>query len=249
MTFANGIQAIKPCGDSHNDHQAEHPPPKTQTCRTLTSLMETRHSSRFFLPTPVPPQLLRSALSLAQRAPSNSNLQPWRLKILTGSALNRLSTALLSAVSSGALPCTALIPEPYRHYRSALGKALYGPNGYDVAREDKEGMEAARRRNYSFFGAPVGMVVCMDRSLDQVDVMCVGMYVQALCLLLAERGLGSCVQVSVAGYPDVVREVCGIGEDMEVLSGIAVGWEDEGSMLNRLDMGRDAWRDCVEFVD
>lgn len=216
--------------------------------KTVTSLMQARHSTRAFQQTPVPSALLHEALSLAQHAPSNSNLQPWRIKVLKGDALHRLTTALLAAVAAGQTPTTAPIAESFRHYRSALGKALYGSNGYNVAREDKEGMETARRRNYTFFDAPVGMVVYMDRSLADVDVMCVGMYVQALCLLLAERGLASCVQVSVAGYPDVIREVLGIGRDMLVLSGIAVGFEDEAASLNRLDMGRDALGSCVEFL-
>jgi nitroreductase len=109
-------------------------------------------------------------------------------------------------------------------------------------------MEAARRRNYTFFDAPLAIIVCMDKQLAEVDVMCVGMYVQALCLLLAERGVASCVQVSVAGYPDVVREELRIEEGMNVLSGIAVGFEDEGARLNRLRVERDAVAKCVEFM-
>lgn len=225
------------------------PTTPTKPPQTLTTLMQTRHSTRSFLLTPVPRPLLHEALTLAQQTPSNSNLQPWRLKVLTGPALKRLSAALLAAVDQGRTPTTAPIPEAYRHYRSAMGKKLYGPNGYAVAREDAQGMEAARRRNYAFFDAPLAMIVYMDKQLAEVDVMCVGMYVQALCLLLAERGLASCVQVSVAGYPDVVREVVGIGEGMSVLSGIAVGFEDEGSRLNRLRVGRDGVAECLEFME
>ncbi|KAJ4990385.1 hypothetical protein SVAN01_04047 [Stagonosporopsis vannaccii] len=239
MPLPTGSQSTQP----QVGHKNESTPP------TLTSLMLARHSTRSFLSRPVPSLLLHSALSIAQRTPSNSNLQPWRLKILTGKALHRLSAALLTAVSSGAAPSTAPIPAAYRHYRSALGRDLYGPKGYAVSRDDEEGMERARRRNYEFFGAPVGIIVCMDGQLDEVDVMCVGMYVQTLCLLLAERGLGSCVQVSVAGYPGVVREALGIGEEMRVLSGIAVGYENEQVGLNRLGVERDAWDQCVEFVE
>lgn len=178
--------------------------------------MRTRHSTRAFLSKPVPQDLLYEVLELAQQTASNSNCQPWRLKILTGSALHRLSSALLAAVSSGVEPTTAPIPEHYRHYRSAFGHLLYGPEGYNIPRSDKEAMETARRRNYTFFNAPVGMIICMDKSLADVDVMCAGMYMQSLSLLLAERGVACCWQVSVAGYPDVVRKELGIGEDMLV---------------------------------
>jgi nitroreductase len=220
----------------------------TNSPKTLTSLMLARHSTRSFLPTPVPFNLLHDALSLTQNTPSNSNLQPWRIKIVTGDALSRLSDALISAVTAGLQPSTAPIPESYRHYRSALGKQLYGPDGYDIARSDKKGMEKARKRNYTFFGAPVGIIICMDSSLVEIDVLSVGMYVQSLCLLLAERGLGTCCEASIAGYPGVVREVLGIGKDMLVLSGIAVGYEDEDHKLNKLRAGRDGWRESVEFI-
>jgi hypothetical protein len=125
------------------------------------------------------------------------------VKILTGAALSRLNTALVSTAQSGVQPSTEPIPESYRHYRSALGKQLYGPGGYDIKREDKEGMEKARLRNYGFFGAPCGMVVYMDEGLAQVDVLSTGMWVQSVCLLLAEQGIGTCVEASVAGYGEV----------------------------------------------
>lgn len=216
---------------------------------TLTSLMRVRHSVRAFLPKPVPHSLLEEVLQLAQHTASNSNCQPWQLKILTGGALLRLSSALLDAVNAGIEPTTAPIPQPYRHYRSEFGHLLYGSEGYDIPREDKEAMETARRRNYAFFNAPVGLIVCMDKSLAGVDLMCVGMYMQSISLLLAERGVACCWQVSVAGFPDVVRTELGIGEEMLVLSGGAVGYEDLGARPNGIRSARDAWREHVEFFE
>lgn len=216
---------------------------------TVTSLMRDRHSVREFLCKPVPRDLLRQVLDLAQQTASNSNCQPWRLKIITGDAFKRLSSALLDAVKAGVEPTTAPIPEHFKHYRSVFGHLLYGPEGYDISREDKEAAETARRRNYKFFDAPVGLIVYMDRSLAEVDVMCVGMYMQSLSLLLGERGVSCCWQVSVAGYPDVVRKELGIGDEMLILSGGAVGYENEGARPNRIKSVKDAWNDHVEFVE
>lgn len=78
------------------------------------------------------------------------------------------------------------------HYRRELGRKLYGPEGYGVGR-DEEASKRKRERNYEFFGAPVGAVLWMDGGLESCDVLGVGMYLQSLCLLLAERGVGSCV--------------------------------------------------------
>lgn len=221
-----------------------------RTTPTVTSLMRDRHSVRAFRShKPVPRDLLRQVLALAQQTPSNSNCQPWRLKIPSGAALKRLSDALQDAANAGVQPTTAPIPERFMHYRSDFGHLLYGPEGYDISRADKEAAETARRRNYNFFDAPVGIIVYMDKSLADVDVMCVGMYMQSLALLLGERGVGCCWQVSVAGYPDVVRKELGIGEEMVILSGGAVGYEDVGARPNGIRSARDAWNEHVEFVE
>jgi len=216
---------------------------------TVSSLMRDQHSVRTFLWKPVPRDLLRQTCALAQQTASNSNCQPWRLKIVTGEALKRLSSALLDAVRAGLEPTTAPIPEKYKHYRSEFGHLLYGPEGYNIKREDKQAAEIARCRNYNFFHAPVGVIVYMDKSLADVDVMCVGMYMQSLSLLLGERGVSCCWQVSVAEYPDVVRKELGIGDDMLILSGGAVGYESEGARPNEIRSARDAWNNHVEFVE
>jgi nitroreductase len=171
--------------------------------QSVTKILSSWHSTRAFLDTPVPHAILENVLTTSQHTPSNSNLQPWRLKVVTGNALQRLTFSLVSAVSSGTPSTVEPIPESYRHYRSALGKKLYGPDGYDIPRSDQERMRKAQLRNYKFFDAPCALIVCMDRNLAQVDVLSIGMYLQTLCLLLAEQGLATCVQVSVAGYPQV----------------------------------------------
>ena len=64
--------------------------------------------------------------------------------------------------------------------------------------------------------------------------MGVGMFVQTLLLALTARGLGTCVQVSIAGYPDIVREQLDISEDMRVLCGLAIGYPDPTFPANAL---------------
>ena len=57
-------------------------------------------------------------------------------------------------------------------------------------------------------------VVCMHRDLGLVDSLGVGMFLQTLVLALTERGLGTCVQVSIAHYPEVLREQLDIPDDL-----------------------------------
>lgn len=64
------------------------------------------------------------------------------------------------------------------------------------------------------------------------------MYLQTLLLALAGLGVGTCVEVSVAGYPDVLREQLGIPDEMRVLCGVAIGFEDGDAGVNQVRCGR-----------
>jgi hypothetical protein len=45
-------------------------------------------------------------------------------------------------------------------------------------------------------------------------------------LALTERGLGSCVEVSISGYPEIVRAQLAIPTELSILCGLAIGYPD-----------------------
>lgn len=202
----------------------------------LEAAITERHSTRLFLrDKPVPDELVMQSLELAVRAPSNSNIQPWHLVVASGPARDRLAEALLEQADT-ANPLVPPLPESFAHLRQELGALLYGRMG--VARHDTEARRLAVLRNWEFFRAPLAAVVCMHRDLGHVDALGVGMFLQNFLLALTARGLGSCVQVSVAGYPDVLRKQLAIGDEYRILCGVAIGYEDPGFAANTLDVPR-----------
>lgn len=215
---------------------------------SLSDIVRSRHSTRAFKPDLVDRSIIEESLGIAQHAASNSNIQPWRVTILEGDALARLEKSLLAAVDAKEVPEIKPIPEEYKKYRSDMGHSLYGPDGYNIPRGSREEMEHARRRNYTFFDAPMAVIVSMDNKLATVDVLSVGLYIQTLVLLLQERGVRHCIEVSVAGYPKAIRKELGLPENQDVLCGIAIGYEDEEKQVNKLVMSRDDWRKDVRFL-
>lgn len=206
-----------------------------------------RRSTRLFLrDKPVPRELLDEALELAMRAPSNSNVQPWRVFIASGPARDRVVEALLEEASIE-LPVTTGLPESFLPLRQELGALVYGSMG--IARHDKDARRLAQLRNWEFFRAPVGAVVCMHRDLGLVDAVGVGMFLQTLVLALTERGLGTCVQVSIAAYPEILRAHLGIPEELTVLCGLAIGYPDPAFAGNNLVVPRNPVDANVVFVD
>src|SRR6516165_10959427 len=141
----------------------------------LDDAIRSRHSTRMFLPQPVPRELVEEALALAQCAPSNSNIQPWHIYFVFGARRDRLVTALTDEAKRRP-PKIPPLPASFQHFRSELGAQVYGAMG--ISREDTARHAAAVLRNWEFFRAPVAGIVCMHRDLGPADALSVGMFLQ-----------------------------------------------------------------------
>ena len=206
-----------------------------------------RHSTRMFLPhQPVPRELVVEALSLAQQAPSNSNIQPWHVVFASGACRDRLVAALVDEAKRRP-PNIPPLPETFQHYRRELGAQVYGAMG--ISSQDKVGHDAAVLRNWEFFRAPLAAVICMHRDLGPPDALSVGMFLQTLLLAFTERGLGSCCEVSIAGYPEIVRAQLDIPAELSILCGVAIGYPDPDFPGNKLLVARDPISKNVVFLD
>jgi nitroreductase len=86
----------------------------------LDQAIRERHSTRMFLPQPVPRELVDEALALAQCAPSNSNIQPWHMVFASGAPRDHLVAALLDEAQRRP-PTIPPLPESFQHYRRELG--------------------------------------------------------------------------------------------------------------------------------
>jgi nitroreductase len=157
-----------------------------------------------------------------------------------------LVAALLEAARRGP-PNIPPLPEEFQHYRRQLGAQVYGAMGIPIT--DKAGHSAAVLRNWEFFRAPLAGIVCMHRDLGPADAVGVGMFLQTLLLVLTEHGLGSCVEVSVTGYPELVRAQLSIPAELSILCGLAIGYPDPEFPANRLHTAREPIEEHVVFLE
>ena len=213
----------------------------------LDRVVRTRRSIRLFHPDRSVPRLhVVEALELARHAPSNSNTQPWHLVFAAGGARDRLVANLMSEAGTRE-PEIPPLPAVFDQVVFDLGVKLYGSLG--IARDDTEGRRKARLRNYRFYDAPLAGIVCMNRDLHHVDSLGVGMFLQTFVLGLTARGLGTCVQMLIAGFPDVVHETLHIPRRYEILCGLAIGYPVEDFPANNLDIPRKPIEDTAVFLD
>ena len=148
---------------------------------------------------------------------------------------------------AGRRPQSLGLPASFNHLRAELGALVYGSMG--IARADAAARWQAQLRNWEFFGAPLAGVVCMHRDLGPADAIGVGMFLQTFLLALTERGIGSCVQVSIAMCPDVLHDVLEIPDELTVLCGVSIGYPDPDFAANHLDIPRNPVEANVVFHD
>ena len=198
----------------------------------------TRRSMRAFKPQPPPRADLEWMIATASRAASNGNLQPWFLYVATGAARDRLCRAILDGIESNE-PDTReydvyprVFPELYDRRRKTVGKQLYTILG--VPRGDEAGMARQFRKNYEFFDAPVGMMLCVDRDMGDGQWLDLGSFLTSLMLLAREKGLHTCPQAAFGRYQHIVRRELGIPQQQIVVCGLAVGYADENDVPNNL---------------
>lgn len=209
---------------------------------SLVEAIYRRRSVRGFLDKTVPQETLNRILEIAQRAPSNCNVQPWQVYIATGELKKKISRQMVELAREGVTPnpdypYRGTFVGDYRRKQVDCAVALYNEMG--IGRDDKEGRLRAVLRNFEFFDAPYMAFIGMDREFGTTVALDVGMYAQNLMLALVAFGLHSCPMGTMRQYPDLVREAFGLSEDHRILFGIAFGYEDVGVAANRTRVGRD----------
>jgi nitroreductase len=219
---------------------------------SVRTILEGRRSVRAFRPDPVPEGLLRDILGAALRAPSGGNLQPWRVIALAGEAretVTPVAQRALMANPEGEDDERPIYPggleEPFRSRRFAVGEAMYEALG--IPRGDKPARLAWLAQNFAFFGAPVGLFFVTRQRFGHHQWSHVGMLMQSVALLAEEEGLGTCMQEAWAKVRRTMHDHLGLGSEEVIVSGMALGWPDEGAPVNRWRSERAALDEVAEF--
>jgi len=212
-----------------------------ETMMDVSEAIDTRLSCRSFSPKPVEAKVVRALVEGAARAASGGNLQPWRVYALTGEPLAELKRQVAVEIA-GKDPRLDAVCEytiypselwnPYKSRREAHGVQLYG--ALDIPREDKTGRLAQYKRNFEFFGAPVGLFIAIDRRMGPGQWADLGSYLHTLMYLARDRGLDTCPQQSWARVHGTVRAAVNMPPELILYCGVALGYCDRSQPVNRI---------------
>ena len=197
--------------------------------RALERIVSALRSVRAFLPDPLPRPLLERLLTIAGKAPSNCNAQPWVTHVVSGETLARLRAAIVREAEAGRqgadVPPTSHYVDQYRARRIEAAVTLFEATG--VGRDDAEARRRSYLRNHHFFDAPHAAFFFMPRYFGLREAADVGMYLQTLMLAVTAHGLASCPQTSLSYFASTVKRELGVSDDLICLFGLSFGRADE----------------------
>ena len=212
----------------------------------FSAFLASRRSTRDFLPTQVPRELIDEILTDAMTAPSWSNTRPYMVAVATGDVRDRITTELnrrwvvaakaingnlwdkiMFIVRGDALPSSDY--HVYRPYpkdvlprSQKIGRELYTHIG--IPRGDRAARDAQWARNFDFFGAPAAIFIFTHKGLPTYSASDAGLFMQNFMLSAHARGLGTCAEGSLAIWSKPVKKEFNVPKQYKLLCGIALGF-------------------------
>lgn len=217
----------------------------------VRSAFVSRRSIRSFLPDPVPREIIEDLLATASRAPSGTNTQPWRVWVVSGAARDGLVSRVTDLFDEGVTEgmgeyYPAEFVEPFLSRRRKMGWDMYGLQG--IEKGDWEKTRAAHRRNFEFFGAPVGLLFGIHKTMRLGGWLDIGLFMQGIMTMARAHGLDTCPQAAWREYTTVVEEFVGMPADHDLVVGMALGYEDKTTPINRLVTERAPVEEFATFL-
>jgi nitroreductase len=207
--------------------------------RSVEEALLSRRSIRAFREDPVPRETIERILALASRAPSGTNVQPWKVYAAAGQVRDRIAAEMhaefLEHGEENWRRQYEYYPtkwrDPYLARRRKLGWDLYGLLG--IAKGEREKTVVQHGRNYLFFDAPAALIFTIDDDFEKGSWLDYGMFIQSVMLAARGFGLDTCPQAAVASAHTVLRRHLPIPDNQVVVCGMSIGYARE-DVVNQL---------------
>lgn len=218
---------------------------------SLSDLLNTRFSCRAFLDKQVPKETISEILTLAQRAPSWCNTQPWQLVITTGKGTEDFRKAFDEHLTQNADPLPDIpFPKEYRGIyldrRRESGFQLYDSLG--IAKGDREAYARQTRQNFLFFGAPHVAIITTPEELGTYGAVDCGAYIAVFTLAAQDLGVSTIPQAALANFSPFIRDYFKIPIGRLVVAGISFGYADHAHPANNYRTNRAPIDSVVEWI-
>jgi nitroreductase len=210
----------------------------------VSEALQSRRSCRAFKPDPVDRDTILAILNDALRAPSWGNTQPWEIWIAGGELLTEINRAYLMNKKDH-VPTHSDIARPIKW--TADANAQMKKFISDISHVAEDAAKTFSELNDKFFYAPVVIYLCMDKSLTSWSMFDLGGLSQSIMLAATERSLATMPAVQLVHYPEILRSKLGIPDNLAIVLGIAIGYEDEQHLFSKFISTRRQVADVVKI--
>lgn len=214
----------------------------------LTAISQ-RKSSRAYLDKPVARQDIEEIIRFAGMAPSAINVQPWEYIVTYGEEKDRLVRRLKKTHTEKNVQCGpgTVKPLPDRFSeRSRKSTKVILPG------IEKTGIEFNRfieEGSCSFYGAPVAIIVTIDKVFPYLRYLDIGLSISYLFLAAHAKGLGTCPVGLITSYSEEIKDALEISDEKDVLLGIALGYADESAPVNNAKTPREDISEILSWYE
>lgn len=201
----------------------------------VTDALNSRFTCRAFKEEPVSKEVLLKIMKDATRSPSWANTQPWEIFTAGGGVLESIRRTYMERFSKDVpidpdIPWVENWPPEMEERIKQLGIQRF--EHLKISRDDKNARNANYRLNFKFFNAPAVVYLCMKENLTEWSIFDLGLLSQSIMLAAKGYGVDSAPAVNLVAYPDVIRKEMEIPDELAIIFGVALGYQDDKSPQN-----------------
>ena len=215
----------------------------------LFTVMQGRRSIRAFRDQKVFRRDIEEIFQYAGLAPSAINLQPWEYVVTYGKEKDRLVKRLGKARRELQVACgpgtAAPLPKKYAN-RSREASRVMKPC---ITQSDKSFNQFVEEGSCSFYGAPVVIMVTINKLFPPLRYLDLGLSVSYLLLAAEAKGLGTCPIGLITAYAADIAEVLSIPADRDIVLGIALGYADRENPANQFKTSRAPQEEILHWYE
>jgi nitroreductase len=211
-----------------------------------------RYSARDFKPDPVSKETLDKILEAALRSPSSGNSQPWEVFVSGGAITEKITRAYLDRFANDVPAKPEISGLPVPQWPQAMQERMKKITAdrqklLGIDPRDSAAMKAYRGIGGRLFSAPVLVILCMDKALTTWSVLDIGLFSQTLMLAARAHGVDSIIATAFVGQPDILRQELGIPDNLQIVTGIGLGYQKLESIINTYRSPRRSLEDVVTY--
>lgn len=215
----------------------------------IFSAMKERRSTRAYRAKPVSRGDIEAVIAAAGRAPSAINLQPWEFVVSYGAEKERLVRRLKKAHAERKVSCGPGTARPLPQKYAERSRRAFAAMEPEISRTGTAFNRFIEEGSCSFYGAPIAIIVTMDRVFPAIRYLDVGLAVSYLLLAAQARGLSTCPIGLIVAYADEIADVLNLSPEKEILLGIAMGYADDAAPANNFRTGREELSEILSWYE